>query len=106
MLRLFIWVALMIAVVAEGLALIRLSNGSRIADAQAAPDSSAIDDLSRRATALDRLAASLDARLRVIEDAQAGVKSKTDGITKLLSDLQPGPSTLKRSGNSKQKLSP
>ena len=106
MLRLFIWVALMIAVVAEGLALIRLSNGSQTADTQVAPDSSAIDDLSRRATALDRLAASLDARLRVIEDAQAGVKSKTDGIKKLLSDLQSGPSTLKRSGNSKQKLSP
>ena len=68
-------VALMIAVVAEGLALIRLGDGSRTADAQVAPDSSAVDDLSRRATALDRLAALLDARLRVIEDAQAGVES-------------------------------
>ena len=88
MARIFVWAILMVAVVAE------------------AQNLSAFDDVSRRATAHDNAVAALDARLRAIEDAQPGVRAKTEDITKLLSNLQAHPPKRRQSGSGKQKPSP
>jgi hypothetical protein len=103
MARFIVWVVLLIAVVAEGSALLHVSNKPQTADARVAPNSSAVDDLLRKTTALDRSIAALDARLMAMEDAQAGVRAKTDDITKLLSALQAHPSARQRSDDRKQK---
>jgi|APFre7841882630_1041343.scaffolds.fasta_scaffold42158_1 hypothetical protein len=99
MARIIVLLVLMIAVVAEGSALLQVSKKPQIVDAQLVPN--AVDDLLRKTAALDRSIASLDTRLRVVEGAQAGVRAKTDDITKVLSDLQARPPTRQKLGNSK-----
>ena len=89
----FVWAALVFAVVAEGLALIRLGNKSQSLDDQIKPNSCVIDE---------RAIASLETRLRAIEEAQAGGRAKTDEITKLLSNFQAHASARQHSGG-KQK---
>jgi len=91
MARIFVWAILTTSVVAEAIALIRLSDKIQTPDGLLAPKLGTFDDISRRATAQDQALAALDARLRAIEGAQAGESAKTDGITKLLTNLQPHP---------------
>ena len=95
MARMAVLLVLMIAVVAEGSALLGGRGNPQIADAQVAPN--AVDDLMRKTAALDHSIASLDTRLRAVEGAQAGVRAKTDDVTKLLSDLETHPPKRQKS---------
>jgi len=91
MARIFVWAILTTSVVAEAIALIRLSDKIQTPDGLIAPNLSAFDDVSRRVTAQDHALAAQDAKLRAIEDTQAGVRAKTDDITKLLTNLHAPP---------------
>ena len=97
MARLAVLLVLMIAVVAEGSALLEGRGKPQIADAQVGPN--AVGDLLRKTAALDHSIASLDARLKAVEGAQAGIRAKTDDVTKLLSDLEAHPPKRQKSGN-------
>jgi len=91
MARIFVSSILTIAVVAEAFALSRVGNKIQTPEGLNAPNLSAFDDVSRRVTAQDHALAAQDAKLRAIEDTQAGVRAKTDDITKLLTNLQAHP---------------